>query len=399
MGNAKRWNERLVDGIFALFVFSIPVSQRLSAGIIVVLVLLTPFSGRMRSLREGLRSGWDLILFFIVLTAGLIITTDQAQGLRVLETSLSLLGASLAIGFSSRHIGLKSMVFYPFSGGIALVGVYCLFHAAYAYYSGGGVEVFFYERFTSPVDTQPTYLAYYIIFAITCGLYLLFHGQSGKVWLTAGIVSFLFFLLLLTGGQTTFVGLQLVLAFFLLKYMLGERGGARTVTFVLALVMMTGVFVYTLVIRNEPEFTVLREQNDFWERWVLWESGFGAQQDIVFGVGTGDYNLVLNAYYRDHGLADFADRNTNAHNQYIQTLFMNGAIGMISLLVMLARPLYLFARRGIPLGILIMFPFVVYAITEVFLGRYQGVVFFGLLHQIAISFYYSGEPNFQRTTD
>ena len=36
-------------------------------------------------------------------------------------------------------------------------------------------------------------------------------------------------------------------------------------------------------------------------------------------------------------------------------------------------------------GVLVFFPFLIYGVTEVFLGRYQGVIFFALLHQVFIN--------------
>jgi hypothetical protein len=46
-----------------------------------------------------------------------------------------------------------------------------------------------------------------------------------------------------------------------------------------------------------------------------------------------------------------------------------------------------------------MFPFVIYGMTEVFLGRYQGVVFFVLCHQIVVGQYYLSKQNLALDTD
>lgn len=382
--------------VLALFIFLIPVSQRLSAIALGLLVILTPLILKHKRVIEGLQTSWDILAYFSVLAFGLLWTTDLSQGLRVLETSLSLLAVSFVIGFFSWEIDLKTRVFYPFAAGLCVAGSICLFQACQAYLDGEGLGVFFFERFTSAIDTQPTYFAYYLIAGITTGLYVL-HYEMEKP--KAGVLILLAFLmctLLLTGGQTTFVSLQMILAFFVLKFFLSERTRKDTALVLIVLAMMTCVFFYTFQIRTRPEFDTVRDQNDYWERSVLWESALRANADILFGVGTGDYNLVLNAYYRDHELGSFAERNTNAHNQYLQSYFMNGILGLLGLLLVLARPLYLYARRGSPLGILLIFPFVVYGVTEVFLGRYQGVVLFAVLHQWVTSRYYSDESKFFR---
>jgi hypothetical protein len=61
---------------------------------------------------------------------------------------------------------------------------------------------------------------------------------------------------------------------------------------------------------------------------------------------------------------------------------------------MIVRPIYLSVRNRNILGTLIFFPFLIYGMTEVFLGRYQGVVFFALLHQLFMALYHSQAARF-----
>ncbi|MFM7854801.1 MAG: hypothetical protein ACKO96_23455, partial [Flammeovirgaceae bacterium] len=88
----------------------------------------------------------------------------------------------------------------------------------------------------------------------------------------------------------------------------------------------------------------------------------------------------------------YAKNNLNAHNQYIQILLSNGIIGIVALLVLMLRPLYLAVVAKDLLGVLLLYPFLLYGITEVFLGRYQGVLFFGIIHQL-LSNYYLNQPS------
>jgi len=138
----------------------------------------------------------------------------------------------------------------------------------------------------------------------------------------------------------------------------------------------------------------LEEKNDYWERFVLWESALDATPDIIFGVGTGDYKKVLYEYYVSHKLYEFADSGFNSHNQFIEIFFTNGLVGVVALIIMLGRPLYLSVRNQNILGTLTFFSFFIYGMTEVFLGRYQGVVFFALLHQSFVTYYLSHKPAF-----
>jgi O-antigen ligase len=127
--------------------------------------------------------------------------------------------------------------------------------------------------------------------------------------------------------------------------------------------------------------------DDGWDRFVLWESSVKATPNL-FGVGTGDYKAAIQEYYVSAGMTQFANETYNAHNQFIQLLFSNGMPGLLAFALLLLRPLYFSYKRENVLGILTLFPFVVYSITEVFLGRYQGVVFFSLVSQVWLTYYY-----------
>ncbi len=142
---------------------------------------------------------------------------------------------------------------------------------------------------------------------------------------------------------------------------------------------------------NEVRETIL---NDSWDRFALWKSAIIANPNIFLGVGTGDYKTVLNEYYQSHGLTQFAIDSFNSHNQFIQIFFSNGILGLIAVIILMGRPLYLAVKNNQPFGILVFFPFIIYGMTEVFLGRYQGIVFFALLHQFFVSQYLSTKPSF-----
>jgi O-antigen ligase len=203
------------------------------------------------------------------------------------------------------------------------------------------------------------------------------------MWVILSFVLFCFPILLLTGGQSAFVSLLFVFSFFILKYLLGERGKTESISFGVVALMLIGILFINTGHHDEREQML----NDSWDRFELWRSGIFANTDFLWGVGTGDYKSVLNEYYRKTGQELFARESLNSHNQFIQIFFSNGFLGLIAFSIIIIRPLYMAFRNNDQLGILLIFPFLIYGMTEVFLGRYQGVVFFALLHQTLVSFY------------
>ncbi len=333
------------------------------------------------------RQGWDLLFFILILLIGILYSTDTSQGLKELETSFSFLALPLIFALLQKEIGKVDRLLELFTAGVLLSGMICIINAFTNYIQFGKIEYFLFYNLTDAVNLQPTYFAYYIIIAITFLVFSLYYGKwNGQtIFLTTIAILFLFALLVLTGAQTTSIGLVLICSFFALKYLLDRRIKIKSYS-ISMLMAMVGLLLILSNFRSSSQ--IFRGQSDYWERADLWESAIAANPDPFFGVGTGDYKTVLNEYYLTHDQEEYAEGNYNSHNQFIQAYFSGGLLGLLALFLILARPLYLSFKMQNPLGILIMFPYVIYGVTEVFLGRYQGVVFFVLCHQIVVLQYY-----------
>jgi O-antigen ligase len=376
---------KVQEFLLLFFAFTIPL---LSANGAKVMLVLLAFSVICFPWNSGLVSriysnSWDLLLYLACLSIGLAYTDDLAMGIRVIETSFSFLGIPLVFALNDKADAphLKK-IFTFFSAGVFVACVVVLVTAIYEYTVSGETDVFFYYRLTGAIKSHPTYLAYYLIFSLAVGLYNAYYEQVSAIRPRVILLNVFFCgMLILTGGHTAFVGLLLIFAFFILKYILEERTRSKNIVLATVVVMLVSMF---LVNGSDHLSQRLALDNDYWERSALWEAAIKANSNTLVGVGTGDYQLVLNDYYRANGLEEFARENYNSHNQFIQIFLSNGLIGLISLIILLIRPLYTAMKYQDPLGILIFFPFLIYGINEVFLGRYQGVVFFVLFHQAYI---------------
>jgi O-antigen ligase len=321
---------------------------------------------------------WDVLLYLLVLVVGLVYTSDLERGLRLLETRFSMLAIPL-IFWQASQLREEDMfkVAKWFSWGLTLACFICVGNATIRYVSGGDPSVFLFENLTGVIAAQPTYFAYYIIFSITFGLYTsYYHPDDGQRTPTLAMVLFLFVILMLTGGKTAFISLLLTFAFFVLKFILEDKITHKRTVFTAVCGMLVTLFIVNAV--EDWSF-----EGDYWERMVLWESAIRANPNPAIGVGTGDFSQVLNEYYRAHGLTQFAAGYYNAHNQFIQAYLTHGIFGLSLFLVLMARPIYFGAKNHDTLTILIFFPFLIYGMTEVFLGRYQGVILFTLIQAMS----------------
>lgn len=389
------YRERIFWIIVTLFVLILPGSSILSTKILVFLFgLIVLFGERKFHLDEFVKFSWDILIYFCVISLGLVYSSDQVMGLRTLETNFALF--ALAIIFY-RILAIDrdrlNKIFLYFSLGIFGAGLLCLVKALVTYLGGGyNTDVFFFYDFTGIINSHPTYFAYYLIFAITYGLYVLnYEKLKFPILVIVVFILFCFFILLLTGGQTAFVAILFVFAFFILNFFLGQNDYRQRITLGLVSVMLSVILFVSSAMPPQRN----QELNDSWDRFDLWRSAILANSDPILGVGTGDSKSALNEYFLKTKQDSFAAQGLNAHNQFIQILFSNGIFGLLSVLILILRPLYLAFKNNDQMGILMIFPFLIYGMTEVFLGRYQGVVFFALLHQVFISHYLSSKKPIQ----
>ncbi len=382
-------NSKLLWWLLLFSTFLIPISQFLSTRLFFCTLVLSLFVKRYSE--NLLRQTWPVFLFLLILTAGLIYSEDLPSGFHILETSFSLFSIPIILsGIRNFSENKLNSIGYAFCAGLITACAVCLTNAMINYFQSREASLFFFYSLTSIISLQPTYFAYYLIFAITFGLYQLYYQKGNiKQGIIISALLFCFIMFMLTGSQTTFISMLLVLSFFIMKFLIDEKTKERKIVFALSCLMVVAMF-FTSRMLNDNRDTVL---TDSWERFVLWESALRANPNWLLGVGTGDGKDILNQYYIEHDLAKYATDSYNAHNQFIQILFTNGILGLIAVIILIARPIYLSVRNNDVLGTLIFFPFIIYGMTEVFLGRYQGIVFFALLHQVFVSYYLSLKPS------
>lgn len=382
-----------------LAIFLIPLLPTYSVKVLIIALILSIFLRFTRAnITNALNQSWDILLYIIVVTVGILYSENWRNGLAVLETNFSMIAMPvILLPIYDDPKGLGGKIFRSFEFGLVCAGVVCLVHSSLQFLQTSDAKAFFYYELTEIIDSHPTYLAYYLIFGVTYRIYLMYYSTDKPTIFQVSILFFLFGLLMLTGGRTAYVSLLFVFAFFILRFVTDEIRTQKRGTFVIVVCLSVGLLGmnYLSYFRNG-----LTKSNDNWERTQLWYSAVKANPNPLIGVGTGDYKAVLNNYYMSHNLEEFARENYNSHNQFIQFYFSNGIIGLIILIILIGRPLYLSVKDQNALGILLIFPFVIYGVTEVFLGRYQGVVFFTFLHQLVIHQHYSRRfPSFLTKID
>lgn len=366
--------------LFLLFVVALPLSQRLSTWLLIACFALSLVLPWKNVWVRTLHSGWSFFLYVALLLIGMLYTEDTITGWKVIETHFVFLLLPFVFGKIFLLDNREENKILSFLLGVTVSGLV---------YIGKGIydslrldqfsETTFYEA-TSLLDFDPTYVAYFMVAGLTLVIYQLSVEESFiPPLLSLFIILVLFSVLLVAMNQTAFIAFLFILAFFLFQFVVDSTKHKRNAMLV-AVVLLVGMFAARHYIDLRPDLYV----SDTGERFALWKSALFANSHIFTGVGTGDYTHVLTEYYKAHQETKFAAKEFNAHNQYINTWLAIGLPGLLALIMMFS-PLYFSTKSRYTLGILLIFPFTIYACSEVFLGRYQGLVMWAFLHQLVMN--------------
>ncbi len=94
----------------------------------------------------------------------------------------------------------------------------------------------------------------------------------------------------------------------------------------------------------------------------------------LFGYGLGDFEYELIESYKRNNFEWGIQEKFNSHNQYLSMMLIGGIFGLISLLLYLLTPIFVSVGRKKRFYFSILSVFIVYAVTESYLLRENGII-------------------------
>ncbi len=195
----------------------------------------------------------------------------------------------------------------------------------------------------------------------------------------------LFMSLVHLSNRTSFLSIILI-SLFLLVF--DRRGKLWEKSFILLSIIVVSIFIVKNVthlntkltkdIFKNPDIELVGENNPRniprISRWIALidnpsEIGF-------FGVGISNAQSYINKKYLAYDLKVAYKNGYNAHNQYLQTYIESGLLGLCLLLIILFYPFIYFCKHKYFYSASTVLIFIIFGMTESFLLRQSGVVFF-----------------------
>jgi len=373
--------------LFLLLAFIIPLERKLIPPTIILLFVSSLINGSFRfKEKKGILL---LALLYVVYVLGLLYTTNFKYGLFDLEVKLSLLIFPLITFISKIEIReIANKILNSFIDGCFVASLLSLISAGIQYYLYNNIHSFFYGDLA--LYGHSSYIALFLCFSSAL-IYIRNILQNNVIKFSLkdsfllGLFSIMIFFLLSKTGIISILFIHFgFIGYLIIKNKLYLKGTAVLV--LISTLLFTGYKVFPEVNNrfNELFSTVFGESKELNStssiRTEIWKTSISILVQHPFGVGTGDVKDVLVENYMDSELNYAAEKELNAHNQFLQTALGTGILGFLVLVTMLFLPLYYSIKNKEPIYIVFLGLIIINFLTEAMLETLAGVVFYAFFN-------------------
>ena len=344
-------------------------------------------------------------LLFILLLTGMVYTTNSSYGWALIERHYSLLFLPfIASSFTLLCKKQQAWILKSFVIITTLSGIYFLSYAIFDYFESGSVYIegksghhvynkFMHHRLTEPLGMHAVYFALYLSFSF---IYLLnnfilsFRSYSTLVKVTYFFL-FAFYALMIILLKSALFALALPLAIVILLFLHFRRrifSKSKYIIGAFSLVAILGAFSFYGLQSKILNFSTdldLTEQHPgpLKIRLGIWYSSWETIKDNwLLGAGTGDGYDRLIAKYHELDFYIGKKDQFNAHNMYLQYWINNGVFALALYIIILLSFIFYFYKKKNYVGILLIFLFASFSMTEATMLRQAGIVFFVLFSSL-----------------
>ena len=236
-----------------------------------------------------------------------------------------------------------------------------------------------------PLDGHPSYFAILIVIFISGLLFDNVFASFRKNRLKFVFLFGLFMVFLIETNSR--IG---VITFFviLLNHVLRNLSVKLFISFVILFFVVSLMSVkfdylgskFRKIISPEGHLTI--ERLDRWDEIV---EVFNKKDKFLFGVGSGDARLIYRRAYYNGGFDLALKNNYNAHNQFLEFYVSNGLFGLF--IYMLVFFVFFKKTRIRNNSVHFLIVFLLFSMSESFLGRSQGVMMFSFFYSFLILYY------------
>ncbi len=363
-------------------VFTLPMYMKLNNFILGVFIILSfidiIFVSKKLNFKRYFTYGWPIIGFF-ALSVLASFRSLEIDNIKYLETHWSLLFVPLLmLSENKRYIKNQRRIFMSLIWGCLATLIICYTNLTLEIIkSGEPLKVWFQDRyfahsFTETADTHPAYLS---LFLVTSILFLIQDRQLNKTLRYTLLIIFLFGLFQLASKMAL---LLFVLFLFYIAVSNIKQYKQQLIVLVFGVSLCTTFFwAFESYYMQSRMFSVDAIFDE--KRVQRWEVSYQIFKESPFtGVGYHDIEQVRKEKYQEGGYSLAAANELNAHNQFLEYLSTNGAIGGFVYAIALAFLFLLSIYKRDHLFTFIFFTFFLANLTESMMVRIKGIEYYAI---------------------
>lgn len=334
------------------------------------------------------------IVFFLVSALSLAWSLDPSLTLKgvIRITPLALIPLVISLGYDISKKQYDN-IFNKFSLIYALVALFFISNGLFKYFTSGHTKFLFYHTLVEPSNLNAIYAS---SFAFVAYFWILLKQYNVVLYQLSAIVLLTFIILL---SSKVLISLTIICTLVLLIQYLNINFKIIAIVF---LVLIGSIFLikpHNFIskrfsaeqttnfkeIFNCQNFTKVYPWTGTGLRLFQLRVGFEIIEDdpqsLLYGLGfNSSQPSVVNKHKKYNLYPGYYEYNL--HNQYLQTIVELGILGALFLLVCLYQILKLYIKKHQLFPLLIFVLFLVLFITESYLMRQRGIIFFSLLYAL-----------------
>jgi len=381
---SKNINHIFYTGFLFAFPFSIKISNIFLILLFAYLLLKSAINGFELN-KQKLIILLITITYFLWKTFGLVYSSHLKEGLKDVESSLSLIlfPILLFVNKENKEIDVNTLI------NIQIASAVLIFLCAESYIVGNIIKQhqsislvlsyrYGYFNLASVFNNTPNYLSFFIGLSALYSLYLARKKPINKI-----LYSITYFLCLILIIQLQTRSIIIFVMFSSLLYLIYYQYNK---TLLLLITIVAIVFSIIILIPSyNNRYLKKRFFNSFSienlnkgeRRLQRWETTVKLYDKYwLIGTGTGDDSFIRTQNFLNNGLIKSAEKKYNDHNQYLQIITTHGIIGLILFLIpILVLIKYSWEYKYYPPFIFLCL-FLFFCITESVLERNKGVVIY-----------------------
>ena len=400
--------KKLLVFLISLVALTIPMGYVYNSVAVIFFVACSVLSAR----RQDFSLKLPLLLpagLFVLMLASVLWSLNPHESLKALGKEAGLIFIPLAFMLNRRLNGRGvNDILKNFSLGMCLIGVYFLARAVLRYISSGNPDVFFYHELAT-LKVNAVYLSVLVSMA-----FIVFLAKKGKtLWGYAAMGFLLLLIFLLSSKNLIIIDVALVLLYYIFYSPLPKKARVGVLLVFTAVFLVLGYYgrIYDRIL-HETEAAQHNELSDgihyvtvgeaatrekFTENCYFNGTAFRTYQARIFtemlqedpilftGYGLNASTIKVEQKGLEHNVyhnndEKMAYNKLNFHNQYVEVFADLGLVGFLIVIAMLAINL----KKGLQSKYFIHIAFAILMIsvflTESFLWRQRGVVFFTIFY-------------------